>query len=175
MNRAEKKVFVEEFGQKVLEASAVYFTDFSGLDVKDITDLRKQIRNSGAEYVVVKNRLLRLAVKDLGLPDISEVFSGPTAVILSSENAVGPAKTVSEFSEKHEDRPVFKLGILGENVLSVEEIGRLAKLPTRDELLAQAVGAMESPLIALAGAFEAKIQEMLGLLDALSTKQEDEV
>ncbi|MEO2157959.1 MAG: 50S ribosomal protein L10 [bacterium] len=175
MNRAEKKVFVEEFGQKIREASVVYFTDFSGLDVKDITDLRRQIRNSGAECVVVKNRLLRLAVKDMDLPDISEVFSGPTAVILSSEGVVEPAKTVSDFSEEHEDRPVFKLAILGENVLSVEEIGRLAKLPTRDELLAQAVGAMETPLIALAGAFEAKIQEMLGLLDALSTKQEDEV
>tara|TARA_B100001245_G_C22530720_1_gene266833 strand:- start:127 stop:462 length:336 start_codon:yes stop_codon:yes gene_type:complete len=111
----------------------------------------------------------------MDLPDISEVFSGPTAVILSSEGVVEPAKTVSDFSEEHEDRPVFKLAILGENVLSVEEIGRLAKLPTRDELLAQAVGAMETPLIALAGAFEAKIQEMLGLLDALSTKQEDEV
>ena len=64
MNRTEKQHFVEGFGQKVRDASAVYFTDFSGLDVKEITDLRRQIQNSGAEYVVVKNRLLKLAVKD---------------------------------------------------------------------------------------------------------------
>ena len=81
---------------------------------------------------------------------------------------------VSEFSEEHQYRPVFKLGILGNDVLSVEEIARLAKLPSKDDLLAQAVGAMETPLIALAGAFEAKLQEMSGLLEALGAKQEDE-
>jgi len=175
MDRTEKQAFVEEFGQKIQDASAVYFTDFSGLNVKDITDLRKQIRNSGAEYLVVKNRLLKLAVKGVDCPDISEVFSGPTAVILASEGVVEPAKAVSEYSEKHEDKPVFKLGILGNDVLSVEEIKRLAKLPSRDELLAQAVGVMEAPMVALASAFEAKLQETLGLLEALSTKQEDEV
>ena len=112
MDRTEKQAFVEEFGQKIQDASAVYFTDFSGLNVKDITDLRKQIRNSGAEYLVVKNRLLKLAVKDVDCPDISEVFSGPTAVILASEGVVEPAKAVSEYSEKHEDKPVFKLSLI---------------------------------------------------------------
>ena len=174
MNRTEKQHFVEGFGQKVRDASAVYFTDFSGLDVKEITDLRRQIRNSGAEYVVVKNRLLKLAVKDVDLPDISSVFSGPTAVILAADAEIEPAKLVSEFSEEHQDRPVFKLGILGNDVLSVEDIARLAKLPSKDDLLAQAVGAMETPLIVLAGAFEAKLQEMSGLLEALGAKQEDE-
>jgi large subunit ribosomal protein L10 len=175
MNRADKKVFIEEFGHKVREASAVFFTDFSGLNVKEITDLRKQIRNSGAEYIVVKNRLLKLAAKEIGLPDISEVYSGPTGVILSSGDVVEPARAVSEFSQEHDDRPTFKLGILGEDVLSAEELGRLAKLPTRDVLLATAVGAMEAPMVSLAGVFEAKIQEMSGLLEALNTKQEGEV
>ncbi len=174
MNRIEKQAFVESFGEKVRDASAVYFTDFSGLDVKEITDLRRKIRNSGAEYVVVKNRLLKLAVSDVDWPDISAVLSGPTAVIIANDGEVEPAKVVSEFSDDHEDKPVFKLGILDNGVLSVEEIARLAKLPNRDELLAQTVGAMETPLIALAGAFEAKLQEMTGLLEALSVKQEDE-
>ena len=148
MNRTEKQAFVDEFREKVRTAPVLYLTDFSGLDVKSITLLRRRLEDSGAEYLVVKNRLVKLAVADLDLPDISEALLGPTGVVLGYEGVVEPAKGVSDFAKEHDDKPVFKLGVLDNRVVSAAEIERLAQLPPRDQLLAQLAGALEAPMAA---------------------------
>ncbi len=172
MNRAEKRTFVSDFRDKVQEAPVLYLTDFSGLDVKSMTLLRRRLRDSGAEYLVVKNRLVKLAVADLDMPDISEALLGPTGVVLGYEGVVEPAKVVSDFAKEHDDKPVFKLGILDKKLVSAVEIERLAKLPPLDQLLAELAGALEAPMAALASALEGKLQEMSGLLDALKEQKE---
>ena len=174
MNRAEKHTFVGDFREKLRNAPVLYLTDFSGLDVKSMTVLRQRLKDSGAEYLVVKNRLVKLAVADLDLPDISEALLGPTGVILGYEGIVEPAKAVRDFAKEHDDRPVFKLGVLDNKVVSAVEIGRLAKIPPREQLLAELAGALEAPMAALAGALEGKLQEMSGLLDALREQKEGE-
>ncbi len=174
MNRAEKRTFVSDFRDKVQEAPVLYLTDFSGLDVKSMTLLRRRLKDAGAEYLVVKNRLVRLAVADLDMPDISEALLGPTGVVLGYEGVVEPAKVVSDFAKEHDDKPVFKLGILDKKIVSAVEIQRLAKLPPRGKLLAELAGALEAPMAALASALEAKVQEMSGLLDALREQREGE-
>lgn len=174
MNRAEKQTFVGDFREKVREAPVLYLTDFSGLDVKSMTVLRQRLRASGAEYLVVKNRLVKLAVADLDLPDISEALLGPTGVILGYEGIVEPAKAVRDFAKEHDDKPVFKLGVLDNKVVTAAEIDRLAKLPPREQLLAELAGALEAPMAALASALEGKLQEMSGLLDALKEQKEGE-
>jgi len=171
MNRTEKQTFVRDLREKVREAPVLYLTDFSGLDVKSMTVLRQRLRASGAEYLVVKNRLVKLAVADLDLPDISEALRGPTGVILGYEGIVEPAKAVRDFAKEHDDRPVFKLGVLDNKVVTATEIDRLAKLPPREQLLAELVGALEAPMAALASALEGKLQEMAGLLDALKEQK----
>ena len=172
MNRAEKQTFVGEFRDKVQEAPVLYLTDFSGLDVKSMTLLRRRLKDAGAEYLVVKNRLVKLAVADLDMPDISEALLGPTGVVVGYEGVVEPAKVVSDFAKEHDDKPVFKLGILDKKVVSAVEIERLAQLPPRDQLLAELAGALEAPMAALASALEGKLQEMSGLLDALREQKE---
>lgn len=172
MNRTEKQAFVDDFRSKVQEAGVLYLTDFSGLDVKSITVLRQRLRESGAEYIVVKNRLAKLAVADLDLPDISEALLGPTGVVLGYGGSVEPAKAVRDFAKEHDDKPVFKLGVLDNEIVSVAEIERLAKLPPRDQLLAELAGALEAPMAAFASALEGKIQEMSGLLEALREQKE---
>jgi len=172
MNRAEKQAFVDDFRAKVQEAPVVYLTDFSGLDVKSMTLLRQQLKASGAEYLVVKNRLVKLAVADVDIPDISEALLGPTGVVLGYEGVVEPAKVVSDFAKEHDDKPVFKLGILDNKIVSAVEIQRLAKLPPREQLLAELAGALEAPMAALMSALEGKVQEMAGLLDALREQKE---
>ncbi len=172
MNRTDKQTFVENFREKVQGAPVLYLTDFSGLDVKSMTLLRQQLKASGAEYLVVKNRLVKLAVADLDMPDISEVLLGPTGVVLGYEGVVEPAKVVSDFAKEHDDKPVFKLGVLDKKIVSAVEIQRLAKLPPRDQLLAELAGALEAPMAALASALEGKVQEMAGLFDALREQKE---
>ncbi len=98
MNRTDKQTFVESFREKVRDAPVLYLTDFSGLDVKSMTLLRQQLKASGADYLVVKNRLVKLAVTDLDMPDISEALLGPTGVVLGYEGVVEPAKVVSVFA-----------------------------------------------------------------------------
>ena len=174
MNRTEKEAFVGEFRDKVQEAPVLYLTDFTGLDVKSMTLLRQRLRESGAEYLVVKNRLVKLAVADLDLPDISESLLGPTGVVFGYEGIVEPAKVVSDFAKEHDDKPVFKVGILDNQIVSAAEIMRLAQLPPREQLLAQLAGALEAPMVALASALEGKLQEMSGLLEALKEQKDGE-
>ncbi|MCE2456095.1 MAG: 50S ribosomal protein L10 [Gemmatimonadetes bacterium] len=167
MDRTEKAVLVEALRERFERAPAVYLTDFTGLDVKDITKLRRELKGSGGEYLVAKNRLVKLSIADSGLPDISEGLSGPTGLAFGYADVVATAKAISDFATEHEDRPVFKLGVLESSLLAPEEIQALAKLPSRDTLLAQLAGALEAPMAALAGALEGKLQEAAGLLDVL--------
>jgi large subunit ribosomal protein L10 len=174
MNRTEKETFVADFRDKVGEAPVMYLTDFTGLDVKSMTILRQNLKASGAEYLVVKNRLVKRALEDLELPDITEALLGPTGVVLGYGGVVEPAKVVNDFAKEHDDKPVFKLGILDNRIVSADEIMRLAKLPPREQLLAELAGALEAPMAMLATALEGKLQEMSGLLDALKEQKEAE-
>ncbi len=174
MDRTEKESFVVEFREKIEQAPAMYLTDFTGLDVKSMTTLRRNLKESGAEYLVVKNRLAMRALEEMQIPDIADALLGPTGVVLGYEGVVEAAKVVSDFAKEHGDRPVFKLGILDDRVLSAEEVGRLAKLPARDQLLAELAGVLEAPMAALARALESKVQEVSALLDALRQRKESE-
>jgi large subunit ribosomal protein L10 len=118
--------------------------------------------------------LVRLALQDLDIPDISEWLSGPTGVIIGLSGPVEAAKAVADFAKSHDDRPVFKVGVLENSLLDASQIERLARLPSRETLLAMLAGALEAPMAALAGALEAKLQEMSGLLEALREKKEGE-
>jgi large subunit ribosomal protein L10 len=173
MNRDQKQSFVEDFKERMEKAPVFYLTDFTGLNVKDMTTLRHKLQASGSEYLVVKNRLVIRALQDTELPDISEHLQGPTGVVLGYEGPVESAKALTEFAKEHGDRPVFKVGVLDNKILAPNEIERLAKLPSREVLLAQLAGALEGPMAALAGALEGKLQEMAGLLESLRAQREE--
>jgi large subunit ribosomal protein L10 len=174
MNRTEKESFVAELRERFRVAPVVYLTDHTGLNVKSITQLRRSLRESGAEYVVVKNRLARLAIQETGLPNIFTDLDGPTGVVLGYGDVVGPAKALTDFAKGHDNRPALKLGILENQVIHPEQIARLAKLPSRDRLLAELAGVLEAPMSAFVGVLQAKVQEMAGLLDALREKRQGE-
>ena len=173
MHRTEKESFVQALRERINRAPVLYLTDFTGLDVKAMSQLRRSLKNSGAEYLVVKNRLAMRAFAETDeFPDISGSLEGPTGLVFGYEDAVTPAKTLSDFAKEHDDKPVFKLGVMDRQVLQPEQIDKLAKLPSREQLLAELAGAMEAPMAQLASALEAKVQEMAGLLDALKQERE---
>lgn len=167
MTKEQKEAFVAEFQERLESAEAVYLTDFTGLDVKAMTTLRSRLKKSGGEYLVVKNRLVKRAFADTGAPDVSEHLVGPTGVVFGDDDVAEAAKTVAEFAKEHENKPVFKAGILDDVVLDAAKIARIAELPSRDVLLSQVAGALGGPASALAGALQAKVQEFAGLVDAL--------
>jgi large subunit ribosomal protein L10 len=176
MKRVDKERFITEFQGRVDTAPVVYLTDFTGLDVKSITKLRRRLGQSGARYWVVKNRLAHRAFQGLEsrFPDLAEQLVGPTGVVIAEGEPVESAKALSEFAKEHENRPVFKVGVVDRKVVEAGQFQRLAKLPPRAELLAQLAGAFEAPLASLAAVLGAKLQETAGLLSALRERQQAE-
>ncbi len=174
MDRDQKTTFIADFSEKVKGAPVLYLADFTGLDVKASTLLRRQLKSAGAEYVVVKNRLAKRAFEELEMGDLLDNLTGPTGVIFGYDGVVEPAKAVADFAKEHDDKPVFKAGLLDNKLLTAAEVGRLAMLPPREQLLAELAGAMAAPMAALAGALGAKLQEMAGLLDALKDDHSSE-
>jgi len=172
MNRTEKEGFVEDFRERLQASPAIFLTDFTGLDVKSMTTLRAVLKKNGAEYLVVKNRLLLRALEGMEIPDLSDWLTGPTGVVLGHSGPVEAAKTITDFAKQHDDRPAFKVAVLDNALLSASQIEQLAKLPPKDQLLAMLAGALEAPMAALAGAMEAKLQEMVGLIKALQEQRE---
>jgi large subunit ribosomal protein L10 len=174
MKREDKETFVAEFRERIRSAPVFYLTDYTGLDVKSITQLRRRLGENGAEYLVVKNRLVRRALAELNLdrPEFAEHLAGPTGVIIVDGEAVDSAKVLSEFAKEHEDRPVFKVGFVENKVVAADQFKRLAKLPPRDVLLAQLAGALQAPLAQLVGVLEAKLQETAGVLQALHDQKQ---
>src|SRR5690349_19773806 len=105
MKRQEKDTVVDELQQKLSGASAFYLTDFTGLSVKQMTQLRARLRKQGLEYVVVKNTLAKRALDGLELPDVAGFFTGATGLVIGREDAVAGAKVLSEFAREFGDRP----------------------------------------------------------------------
>ena len=171
MNRTEKETFVTEFQELLGRAPVFYLTDFTGLDVKSLSKLRQSLRDSGAEYIVAKNRLVRLALKESELPDLGDALTGPTGFVFGFDDAVGPAKVLADFAKENKDRPALKLGVVDRKVIQPEQIIQLSKLPSREVLLAHLAGALQAPMDALAGALDAQLQEMVGLLEALKDER----
>lgn len=174
MDRATKETFVTELRERIGRAPALYLTDFTGLKVKEMTQLRSELRKSGAEYVVVKNRLAKLAFEQSeDVPDITASLVGPTGFVFGYEDAAATAKVLSDFAKDHDSKPAFKLGVLENEILQPEQVERIAKLPPKDQLYAELAGAMQAPMTNLAYALEAKLQETAGLLDALIAERSE--
>ena len=167
VTRDQKEAFVVEFRERLDQAEAVYLTDFSGLDVKAMTILRRRLKEVGAEYVVVKNRLARRAIGETAGVQMADILVGPTGVVFGNGGVAEAARAVAEFAKEHDQKPVFKAGILGDAFLDPEKIAKIATLPPREALLSEVAGALSGPMSALASALEAKTRELAGLVEAL--------
>lgn len=172
MKVQEKQAIVQELAGRFREARAILLTDFTGLNVKSLTELRARLRRAGVEYEVVKNTLAQRAMEGLDLPDVSQFFAGPTGLVISVEDPVVAARVITEFAEENENRPAVKVGIVERRAFTPEEVSRLAKLPTRDQLLAELAGVLQAPLAQFALVLQAKLNEFVGLLEALRVQRE---
>jgi len=169
MKRSEKDQLVAELTGKLKDASAVYYTDFTGLNVKRMTELRRRFRKAGVEYVVIKNTLALRAVNESGLA--GERLRGPTGLVVGTD-PVAAAKVLSDFARENDQKPEVKGGLLDGRQIGVEQVKALANLPSREQLLAELAGGLQAPLAGFVGAMNGLLYMFAGALDALRTQRE---
>ena len=156
----QKKEEVTKLANKIKEAKLVLLADYRGINVEDVTELRKEIRNVNGSYRVIKNNITKRALEEAGITGLEAELEGPTAVIMSNEDYLEPAKAIYNFS-KNNDFYKIKGGVIEGKVMTAEEIITIAKLPSRETLLSM-----------LAGALLANIQKFAVALDQVRIQKE---
>jgi large subunit ribosomal protein L10 len=169
MKRAEKEQLVTELSDKLKNAQSLYYTDFTGLNVKRMTELRRRLKRAGVDYVVIKNTLALRAVNESGL--VGETLKGPTGLVVGKD-PVAAARVLTEFAKEFEDKPAMKGGMLQGKAIDNAQLKRMASLPSREQMLADLAAGMQSPMAAFAGALNGLFYMFAGALDALKSQRE---
>src|SRR5687767_8951969 len=152
--RPEKVAVVDEVKDRLRSSSAAILTEYRGMKVGDLSTLRRSLRESGGDYKIYKNTLVRFAVKDLGLDELEEMLVGPTAIAFVEGDAVGVAKALRDYARTN-PLLIVKGGVLGESVLSAADAAALADIPPREVLLARLAGMLAAPMQQFAGLLQA--------------------
>jgi large subunit ribosomal protein L10 len=171
MARPDKEAAVKEIQEKLKEAKSLVVTDYIGLDVAEMTELRAKLREAGVDYKVVKNTLARIAANNSDLSELNEFFNGPTAVAFGIEDVVAPAKILDEFAEDHEVLEI-KGGYLNGEIISKEKVESLAKIPSRDELLGKAFASMKAPITGFVNVLNGNLRNFVNVLSQIKDQKE---
>ena len=169
MNRTDKEQLVVELKQKLEGATAIYYTDFTGLNVKRMTDLRRRLRKAKVEYVVIKNTLALRAVNESGL--VGERLRGPTGLVVTKD-PVAAAKVLSDFAKENDQRPTVKGGLFEGRAVDAGKVKQLASMPSREQMLAELGASMQAPIAAFGMAMNSLLTMFVGAVDALKTQRE---
>jgi large subunit ribosomal protein L10 len=171
----QKKVqLVEEYTKRFKEAKSIFFTDFSGINVSSIDNLRRVCRDAGVEYRVIKNTLAKRSLKNAGIDGLDDILKGVTAFAYSDKDAVAPIKIIKEYNKeltKINKSLILKGAIFEGKIIGPENIEFLANLPSREELLAKFLAMMQSPLANLARTLKATGQNLVSILIAVQQKK----
>jgi large subunit ribosomal protein L10 len=169
MKRSDKEQLVTELRDKLMNAQSLYYTDFTGLNVKRMTELRRRLKRVGVDYVVIKNTLALRAVNESGLAGTT--LKGPTGLVVGKD-PVAAARVLTEFAKEFEDKPAMKGGMLQGQAIDNAQLKRMASLPSREQMLADLAAGMQSPMAAFVGALNGLFYMFAGALDALKTQRE---
>ncbi len=171
MNRTEKAAEVEALKTRFAESQLTVLTDYKGLSVASITELRHKLNASKSRLKIVKNRLAKIAVKDTSLEALSTQFTGTTAVVTTAEDVAAQAKVVVDFAK---DNELFKIkvGILSGKLIDRKGLETLAKLPSKEQLIAQLLGSFNAPATNLASVLAQIPRQLVNVLDAVRKQKE---
>lgn len=169
MKRPEKEKLVAELKEKLAGAKALYYTDFTGLNVKNMTELRRRLRKANVEYVVIKNTLALRAVNESGL--VATKLKGQTGLVIAMD-AVAAAKVLADFAKENDARPAVKGGLLEGKQVDTAQVKKLASMPSREQMLAELGAGLQSPMAAFVGALNGLLYMFAGALDGLRTQRE---
>ncbi len=171
MPKPEKIESVDEVKKFLADAKAVFVTDYTGLNVLDMTRLRKNLRENSIKYLVAKNTLVIRAAKETGYESLVDYLTGQTALAFGFDDPSVPAKILyNSFKEKQ--KPVIKAFVLDNQLFVGKDILRLAELPSREVLLSQIVSSVEAPISSLIMSIDGVFHELIGTVDALAMAKE---
>ncbi len=171
--RPEKAEAVALLSEKFASAKSVFLTDFTGLTVAAVTNLRRNFRKSEVDYVVSKNTLVRLAAEKAGYDKLVPYLEGPTALAFGMKDAGAPAKVILDFFKANQ-KPTIKAIIFEGQFFEAKQAETISKLPSRQEVLAQLAGGLNAPLTNLVGGLQAVLSNFVYVMQAYSDKKEKE-
>lgn len=166
----EKKTDVQELSDKIKKAQSFVIADYRGITVEEVTNLRNELRKAKVEYKVIKNTLTRFAAKENGLEELIPYLEGPTAIAISYDDIVAPAKVLSDY-EKKNDRFKLKAGYIEGKVLNVDEVKKLASIPPKEVLISKLLGSFNAPITGLVNVLNGNIRGLVVALNAIAEKQ----
>ncbi|NLC10829.1 MAG: 50S ribosomal protein L10 [Firmicutes bacterium] len=169
--RQEKEQQVAELKEKFARARVMILADYRGLNVSNFNLLRRQLQEQQAEIKVVKNTLAKIAVKDIGLDSLNDFLEGQTAITFGFEDPVVPAQLLMKYAKEHTQLKV-KAGMLEGKLLGKDEVKALSDLPSREVLIARAVGGLAAPLSSFVGVLQANLRNFVYVLQAVKEKKE---
>ena len=174
MNRTEKQTAIDALAAKLAGARSIYVTDYAGLNVHKVTELRRRLRRAGVEYLVVKNTLALRALQTshIGGLGLDAHFAGPTALALTGADAAAAAKVLTDFAKEFQ-KPAVRAAVVDGREVTPEQVKRLAQLPPREVLLGQLAGAMQAPLAGFVGALTGLLSTFVGAVEALRTQRDN--
>ncbi|KNZ69490.1 50S ribosomal protein L10 [Thermincola ferriacetica] len=170
MARPEKEAIVSMVKEKLQNSQGAVLTDYRGLNVAEITELRNKLREAKVEFKVIKNTLTKRAADELGIEGLDPYLEGPTAIAFGMEDPVAPAKILADFAKTH-NQLELKVGILDGKVIDKAKIKELAELPSKAELIAKVLGGMSSPLYGFAGSLQGILRNFVYVLNAVKDKK----
>lgn len=166
-----KAEIVKEIVDKMENAQSMILVDYRGLDVEELNEFRSIARNASVDYKVYKNTMMRFAAKETGVEGLIDYLVGPTAVAFSNEDPVAAAKVITEFAKNHKNMEL-KVGVVGKNVISIEEIKDLADLPPKEVLVAKVLGGLNAPIAGFVGVLQANISGLARALEQVRVQKE---
>ena len=166
-----KKELVNGLAEKLKNAVAGVLVDYKGIDVATDTKMRKELREAGCEYKVVKNTLLKLALKEAGIEGLENVLEGTTAIAVSKEDYVAGAKILCGFADKSKDIFNVKAGFVDGNVVDAKGVKELAELPPKEVLVAKALGGLNAPITGFVTVLNGTMKGLVVALNAIAEKK----
>ncbi len=171
---AQKKDRIVQLTDQVARSKVAVVSDYRGLSVKELTDLRRKIQDAGGELTVAKNTLIRRAINDTeGMPAIDDILQGPTALMVGYEDPVAPVKAMIDFLKENKKKQEIRGGIINGRAVEPDELEKIAKLPSREEMIAKLMGSMQSPAQGVAITMSGVARNLVYVLEAVRAQKEN--
>ncbi len=175
MNKEQKVNAVQEIKDLINSSDAIYLTDFSGLTVEDVNEIRKEFYKSGVKYKVVKNTLTVRALKETDkysshIEKLTESLNGPTGIVFSLNNPVSPAKIIKKYFDKIE-KPKLKVAILENELYDSKSLNTLASLQTKEEVVSSILSSLDAPASGIVGSINAAMRDLFSVIEEVGKKK----